>query len=871
MSQSILNRGISRARRPGGGGGGGLGAAPSPGSLPDHMAHMPLGALMIDTPLYGQAPTHTLALTGGNWSDPAVWSTGTVPASSSDVQVQAGAAVTIDGTAAVARSVVVQGTLGRSRTASTRLTCVTLSVISGGTYEMGTPASPIPAAYTAEHVVADAAIDTTFDPERWGHGILVSGALHNDSSGNPIGPPGVLRMCGTDRTPTFVRLGAEAFAGDTVLTMGTSVLNRWRVGDGIELPDSRLLEYTERYAGNWPVVFQGEARTIASIAGDGLSVTLSSALTYDHLGGRKADGTWDTQPLYPHVANTTRNVRVYSETPAGVRGHCAFMHRADVDLRHAEFRDLGRTVNAALDSTTFDPTTGAITHVGTNQIGRYPVHFHHCWGPAGGVASASGFPISSPRQNQGMVYGCLVRNPSQIAATMAARDTSAAAHWGLVTHMTGWTYQAFNVVTDYAGSCIVEESGYERENIIEDNYMSRCYGTGGRLDQGFEGVCYFARSADNRIRRNVATNYGGGDYCYGFLVLGDRLGLGNSPPGSLLLPLIPGVDMHYHTTADGTNTELVDTSAIPVREWHDNEAYAGVNGSVFWWLGWGVTAARGTAGTIQSQTAWHVQGWGVFVYHNSSLIFDDCRTYGDNFRIVAGVGKITTVPIGFQLSDYPMLNTVIRNSRLETVYQAVTAPVFCMDSTFTVRNVQATVTNCGMGISSFYPASGGAQLDGGRDILLDGCTFNYIDGSAYYAIRMGYVDNDASYDGKTGAQTYFQAGAFIPNNIALSTVRVVNHRGSTGVNFRVYCVQQAPSYVPMATVGGTNFVGSPEAGLTNQQLHDKYLPWSVPYTPTVKPGGPNSATPGTCVFGELLPAGTSTTAHADIYGLTLDG
>ena len=90
-------------------------------------------------------------------------------------------------------------------------------------------------------------------------------------------------------------------------------------------------------------------------------VTLNSALQYDHLGARDLNGVLD---FLPHVGNLTRNVIIRSESATGTRGHIIATHMADVDIRYALFRDLGRTTYLPLNTT-------------TNLIGRYPIHMHH--------------------------------------------------------------------------------------------------------------------------------------------------------------------------------------------------------------------------------------------------------------------------------------------------------------------------------------------------------------------------------------------------------------------------------------------------------------------------------------------------------------
>ena len=118
-------------------------------------------------------------------------------------------------------------------------------------------------------------------------------------------------MHGSVRTPTFVRLATEPRAGHTTLTLSEAV-SGWRVGDRLVLPDTRHIKESEVTGGGWiNAVNQWEERTVQAISADGRTLTLNSALQYDHLGARDLNGVLD---FLPHVGNLTRNVIVRSES-----------------------------------------------------------------------------------------------------------------------------------------------------------------------------------------------------------------------------------------------------------------------------------------------------------------------------------------------------------------------------------------------------------------------------------------------------------------------------------------------------------------------------------------------------------------------------
>ena len=139
--------------------------------------------------------------------------------------------------------------------------------------------------------------------------------------------------------------------------------------------NTRQIDFTNEVIANYQPRY--EERTIQSVSTDKLQVSLTEPVVYDHRGARDGAGQLD---FLPHVANLSRNVLLMSENSNGSRGHTLFAHRADIDVRYAEFRSLGRTTVDPIDNTTLNEA-GEVTHIGTNQIARYPIHTHHLSGP----------------------------------------------------------------------------------------------------------------------------------------------------------------------------------------------------------------------------------------------------------------------------------------------------------------------------------------------------------------------------------------------------------------------------------------------------------------------------------------------------------
>ena len=141
----------------------------------------------------------------GSWSDPATWSIGQVPTVNDRVAVSAGTTVTYDRQSDADLSCVnVHGQLTFRADVSTRLTVGTLTVMPGAGLQIGTNGSPVAATVTAEIVISDRPVNTGTDPEQYGTGLLGFGRI---------------TMHGSVKSPTFVRLSAEASAGQSSLSL----------------------------------------------------------------------------------------------------------------------------------------------------------------------------------------------------------------------------------------------------------------------------------------------------------------------------------------------------------------------------------------------------------------------------------------------------------------------------------------------------------------------------------------------------------------------------------------------------------------------------------------------------------------------------
>ncbi len=318
----------------------------------------------------------------GNWSDPTVWSTGTVPHALDNVLVSAGTAVTVDGDesgSGALRTIRVDGTLAFNPHANTTLLVDTIIVEDTGVFDMGSPADPsdptsgpIDAAHRATVIFADLnkagddqlahdyqtlvqlmktgtpaqiaqatqavnadqyevdqydAARTAWDPLQFSLGLVAHGQVRIDGTqldsfvyANDMKP-------GATTITTGATVPAGFVAGDTGINPANPVPSGWKVGDQLIITGSEAsLPY---YLGG--AMDQDEEVTITGISGN--TVSISPPLQYAHNGGAN------------YVADVSRNVVFASQEPNVVerRGHVMFMHDGDVQIEAAGFYGLGRT------------------------------------------------------------------------------------------------------------------------------------------------------------------------------------------------------------------------------------------------------------------------------------------------------------------------------------------------------------------------------------------------------------------------------------------------------------------------------------------------------------------------------------------------
>jgi hypothetical protein len=557
-------------------------------------------------PYFCASPSVT-STASGPWSDMKTWSSGKVPGANDKVKIAAGHIVTYD-TISDARldCIEVDGVLRFATDKNATMKVTNLMVMDEGTLEIGTAAKPVAPNVTAEIIIADKPIDRTIDPAQIGTGIESLGRI---------------TMHGSVKTPTFVRLAREPMAGDVTLLFDEPV-SGWSPGDRIVIPDTRQLRSNERGADYQP---QDEELPVASISAN--QVTLATPLRYAHKGARDAKGRLE---FLPHVGNVSRNVIIRSENPQGTRGHMIFMSHAAIDLRYVEVREMGRTRMGVLDNSEFD-ASGRLVRFGTNQIGRYAIHFHHDFGPKDTPADGYQF-------------------------TLVGNSVDGAPKWGITVHNSHYGLVRDNVVYKTRGAGIVTEDGTESFNVFDHNFALRSEGSGdfaprsgyggAAPDPGGEGAGFWFRGPNNYIRNNVAAN-------------ADAFGFGLAA-GSLEVVRIPkfkGAD-----TSHEAETVPLDTTGAPVLEFSNNEAYGAMQSGVAW--GWN--------GTITNLRVWHPSRHGLTATPTDKLIIDHATVRGDASILARQVES----PAGIWLSNYIAKTIVVRDSDVQGMRTGVSSPFY---------------------------------------------------------------------------------------------------------------------------------------------------------------------------------------------------
>jgi Right handed beta helix region len=598
----------------------------------------------------------------------------------------------------------------------------------GSRLEGGTPEAPLD---NVQIIGRNGSLNRTTDPEEYGRGLVWFGSV---------------RLHGRPKTP-FVRLTEEPRAGNGQLFAPTT---GWNPGDRLLLPGTKQPWFVDdvQKLVETPQVVQAAPNVI----------TIHPTLALDHLGARDMDGELR---FLPHVGNLTRSIRIRSENPNGTRWHVIFVDRADVDIRYVSFVNLGRTTTQPLSS--------------SNQLGRYPLHIHHVFGPEQ--------PQSNGRQ-----------------FTLIGNVIEGGSKWGITVHNSHYGLIRDNVVYNTGGAGIMTEDGSETGNIFEHNFVVAPTGPGGdenNLLMGREASGLWFRGPHNIVRNNVVANTLSNAIVY----VNSSGPAGVSP--SVVVPQFPGAN-------PAANGRAVNNSRTPLAEFSGNEMYASFFGAIFW----DVMAScctdtyEGPVSLIKNTSVWHVTKYGAFPYATNRMVFEDWTHLNDPEKLADSSVHTN----GFVFGDYLTRFITLRRLNLQGLRIGIWTPVKGGDLRDTyggsegVTRVEDSLlrnhTNILMTMP--YGVTGGGDLLPPRRVEL-------------HRVRFGDIPRDTGSEGQSDIRPEYRIDYGPKINAVVSNRIIVTDYNRTGENFEVFMEQQAPSFVVPRTGSIEGLVGAPVGGLTNQQ------------------------------------------------------
>lgn len=735
-------------------------------------------------PRFEASPTIT-SVRSGNWTDSRTWSLGRVPTTNDRVVISANNTIQYSTQSnAHINGIEIDGSLIFSTTSNTRLFVGNLTVMPTGTLQIGTTSNPVSSQVKAELVIANQPLDLVNDPQQFGTGLIALGTV---------------TIHGANLSQTWVRLNGEPHAGDTSLLVSGSI-SGWRPGSTLVLPDTRQVASTQDYqfmTGTLPP--QWEQVTIDHIQGN--RIYLSAPLQFNHLGAYNTSGGLE---LFPHVALLNRNVVIRSENPQGTRGHVFITARANVDIEYARFQDLGRTdAFRGLDNTTFD-ANGNVTHLGTNQDGRFAVQFSNLMGRVNSTNTGYQFQF-------------------------VGNTVDGALRWAVALDNASFGLLQSNVVYNAQGAGFVTEEGEEIGNLFSNNLTMRIQGTHedgkeGMLDDDYArgGTGFWFRRGGNFVNGNVAT-----DSTYAGFVID-----GYYDWGAVTLPNFRGADEQQ--PGQTTSTKL-----SPATTWLSNEAY-GMSTYGLW-----AAYTLGDNGVPNQPTTlfsdlrlWNIWNAAVNAYHTSNLTFDNLLVLGN--KAAQDRNDVGTTGVQLQQS-YENLNLVIQNSRIEGVRTGIATALSDASTAGVARPTIIKNTTLKNYINIYVLPALDDRGGNGNALELRDDKFTIIPTLPAGPAKASSIDPPANIEMKLWANN----GTFL-DYTQPSTVKVYNYNQVQGDNFQVFYREQDPNFVMPQTAAGALSgrsawtIGSPEAGLTNAQNWAKY---GIATAGAVAPAGASASRP----------------------------
>jgi hypothetical protein len=661
------------------------------------------------------------AVTSGRWNDARTWSHG-VPTLNDNVLIPTNVTVTVASVQSAAlRTVRVDGTLTFATNVNTGLTVDTMVVTDQGSLIMGTAAQPVAPNVQAKIVIADRGpIDTNWDPSQFSRGIISTGTV---------------TIYGA-QTTSYETLAQQPTAGSTQLVLSSVPVN-WKVGDRLVI------------TGTNPSANEDEERAILGISGNVVTV---SPLDFDHVAPQSG--------LSIYVADVSRNVDVESQNPEQIdrRGHIMFMS-AMADVNYAGFYGLGRTDKSVpVNDAQFDDNGHLIPGTGTNQRGRYAVHFHMMG--------------SDPGSMQAVVRGsAVVDSPG----------------WGFVNHSSNVDMED-NVAFNVFGASFVTEAGDEI-GAFRGNLAIRGTGSGevleSRLDQqdfGHNGVGFWFQGPGVEVQNNIAVGQAEAGFVY------YTQGLVQNGLGDMMFNNGNLKDPSLAMGSDGTEVGIV-----PIRLFEGNQVYASADGLEIWHHLWDAPDNR--ISLVKDLTAWNISSVGIFFGFTQQVTFQNVTLLGSPSALYGGSGVDNYYYSG---------NIVFNNFDVEGFLVGINMPGDDTPKGLGVDVVQGGYFNNLTNIVVSPPIVDD-HVGSQRSITINGATFGPLaQYNIYLQSNIDLTSRDLPY-------------IFDPDLTVTGTVGTVLFNGK-----QLYFPEQAPDFIPFPVGQSPSWIPSELVGKTNAQIWDQY-------------------------------------------------
>ncbi|KAG7457780.1 hypothetical protein MATL_G00230750 [Megalops atlanticus] len=397
------------------------------------------------------------------WSSKYTWGGLSPPEAGTFAVITKGQTILLDTSTPVLKMLLIQGGTLVFDEADIELQAENILITDGGVLQIGTEAAPF------QHK----AIITL-------HGHLRSPELPVYGTKTLAVREGTLDLHGIPVPVTWTHLAQTAEAGSTTLTLKQSVT--WKAGDEIVIASTGH-RHSQR---------ENEVRTIASVSADGRTLTLTTPLTYAHLGVSVTlpDGT--VFEGRAEVGLLTRNIVVRGSNnvewndqikacPAGFNtGEFAtqtcFQGRFGEEIGSDQF---GGCIMFHAPRPSENLAVGRIEYVEifhagqAFRLGRYPIHWH----------------LMGDLQYKSYVRGCAIHQTYNRAVTI---------------HNTHHLLVERNVIYDIMGGAFFIEDGIETGNILQYNLAVFVKQSTSLLNDDVTPAAYWVTNPDNIIRHNAA-------------------------------------------------------------------------------------------------------------------------------------------------------------------------------------------------------------------------------------------------------------------------------------------------------------------------------------------------------------------------------